>query len=1063
MTEKKLIIGSISDGLEKSLFSYIVRNHNGIEPLYIITPSNLCSLFLSRRLLRAIPSHSNVRFTLLVDIAKILTTDYILKTGLREMPPLFEDILAISIVNRINQAGYFRGVMEFGGFPDALTNTFRDLIQADIDDLTPYVENINLPLSVKIKLGELSTIYRQFRESIESYKFYTDDDLIKMSGNIKNISDILETDIIALYGLYDFNFIQWRFIENLSDQLNTTIFFPYRDSIMQFAKKTITQLKEIGFEEERIIVKKPSTPLCAFQTNWDSGKKVEESPAVKILSCFLPSKEIEEITRCVISLSKKGVPLYEMAVILLKPEPYVNLLISTLKRAEIPYYIPGGVNQTFHSSIRSSLLLLDLIGSELPRDKTIDFLQYAPIPYENIINKSGVEYTQFNKISMQAGIIEGREQWIENLDNFIKTIQITEESPYIKRVIETAESLKEIVINLSYDLGRFPPESTLSQYLEIFTEIVKKYISSNNEFEIVEKLDNTLGRSEFFSEKIKLSQFKRLVHKVIGGIRKKSGRFQRDGLNILSAMEARGMRFKVVFIPGLSEDKFPASGKQDPLILDFEREKINEVYEGYLPIKSNLPEEDLLLLSMAIDSATDALYFTYPRYTGITENETFPSYYIASMIQSLQGRKPSYSELTTGENVSDRFFEFIPCGVEYRGEFIDIEEADRKYITIASRENNIKKISSMISDKLFPFFRKGLNQAFYLYQDKCFNIYSGLILNPALKRDIWDSISKAGLSPTLLQDYTLCPFSFLVKRVLRVKTLREPEERYTLDPPTIGSIIHNILKIIYEEAINDKEFRSLKDLSGFDDLIQRTTTDRLNVIIKTIPKDYRPFIEEETDALHTLIKEAISHDIVEDSDWRPIHLEKSFGLGEGEDVISTEPVAIEMAEGLSVNISGKIDRIDEDIRGEVLRLIDYKVTTQPRKYDINSLTLSNGLQVFFYTLFASKFFSDYQRHKFEFRTIDRKSKTVKPFCISFRDIEKSREEIQNDLKNIINMMKDGVFIPVNDDDKEKCRYCEYSEVCPFRDNIVNTIKKNEEIYKQIVERVSRQIFHTTDE
>jgi superfamily I DNA/RNA helicase len=65
------------------------------------------------------------------------------------------------------------------------------------------------------------------------------------------------------------------------------------------------------------------------------------------------------------------------------------------------------------------------------------------------------------------------------------------------------------------------------------------------------------------------------------------GRFQRDGVNILSTSAARGLRFPMVIIPGLDEGRFPARLRQDPLLLDAERRWMED-----LPIKSRRAEEE---------------------------------------------------------------------------------------------------------------------------------------------------------------------------------------------------------------------------------------------------------------------------------------------------------------------------------------------------------------------------------------------------------------------------------------------------------------------------------------
>jgi hypothetical protein len=85
------------------------------------------------------------------------------------------------------------------------------------------------------------------------------------------------------------------------------------------------------------------------------------------------------------------------------------------------------------------------------------------------------------------------------------------------------------------------------------------------------------------------------------------GRFQRSGVNLLSASAARGLRFPLVIIPGLDEGRFPAKPRQDPLLPDSERVRMKT-----LPIKSQRIDEEKLLFDMAARSAEKRLAYDVP-------------------------------------------------------------------------------------------------------------------------------------------------------------------------------------------------------------------------------------------------------------------------------------------------------------------------------------------------------------------------------------------------------------------------------------------------------------------
>ncbi|MGQ9705430.1 MAG: PD-(D/E)XK nuclease family protein [bacterium] len=1080
MNNKKVIIGSYSAGLEEALFSYITSNHNGIEPLYIIVPNNLCGLYLSHKLANEIMPYSNIKFLQIIDIAKKLTIKTLAEKKLKEKPLLLDQVLILEVIKTLDKDSYFSKVVNLSGFPSALLETFIDISQAGIDRFEFEERDIKtFYFSVK-KLKELSRLYNKFREFRDTYKFYDSDYIIKLACQCENLIEELESNKIAIYGIYDLNYIQWKFIKTLSNQLNITMFFPYKDEIekeltsedmlptdgiSRYANNTLKLLLKEGFKIERVRCIPRKTILMEFQSKWFTGDKITSKPQVKILSCFIPLKEAEEITRRIIGLIKKGIHCSEIAIITMPGKKYTKLIISSLKKSGIPYYTQETEPYYSNSVLRSTALLINLINSNLPRQDTIDFLQYAKIPYKEIIGKEHVKDALFDKISIKAGVIEGKDNWLENLDVYIKKLETQyeeETSKYIEAQKETTRDLRAIIQHLSDDVYSFPNEASISEYLQLIVKIIKKYIQNEHKLGIVNLIETEIGKLEFLNLKIRWRDFKKLALLIIESISEDKDNKSRNGVNVLSPMMSRGIKYRVVFIPGLSENVFPSKGNQDSILLDFEREEINKKIDGFLPLKSERSIEDLQLLALAIDSATDKIYITFPRYESIEGDDTFPSYYLSTMLQSLIGRKPSYSELQTGEGLPEDFFEIIPYKTTERDEFTTIEEYDLTTLTSAYYKRDIKKIANILDEELFPFIRKGIEQRIMMFSDD-FNKYSGLIESKEVKNNIYEQFVSNGLSATLLQDYSTCPYQFLLNRILNIKTIREPAVIIKLEPLDIGNLVHRILHHSYEKIKREKGIKSLRELEDYMGIVKEITVCEYKDFINTFPEEYRFLIEQEILLLSTLIENAVRSDASEEEEWELIHLETSFGRPciYSENILTEEPLRKELDENLIISISGKVDRVDVNEDKKVIRLIDYKITTNKEKYNIEKMVFPNGLQALFYTLFSKEHFKDYKEHIFQYRVLSRKDNMIYPFEITLEEIEEVSLDVFNNLKDIVKNLSEGIFIPFANDN---CPYCDYSIICPLKSKIIMRKKtENNKKYSEIEQLFNMKIFGSKNE
>jgi len=82
------------------------------------------------------------------------------------------------------------------------------------------------------------------------------------------------------------------------------------------------------------------------------------------------------------------------------------------------------------------------------------------------------------------------------------------------------------------------------------------------------------------------------------------------GAQILDVHTARQMRFRHVFIPGLTEGSFPQRRAQDPFYHDSDRRRLSA---GGVMLEERLPaqQDEAFLFHSALSAATDCVWLSY--------------------------------------------------------------------------------------------------------------------------------------------------------------------------------------------------------------------------------------------------------------------------------------------------------------------------------------------------------------------------------------------------------------------------------------------------------------------
>jgi RecB family exonuclease len=286
--------------------------------------------------------------------------------------------------------------------------------------------------------------------------------------------------------------------------------------------------------------------------------------------------------------------------------------------------------------------------------------------------------------------------------------------------------------------------------------------------------------------------------------------------------------------------------------------------------------------------------------------------------------------------------------------------------------------------------------------------------------------SHSALSVTELEKAAACPYRFFMKRGLGLRPVDDGERDRDvwLDPLTRGSVLHDIYASLLRRCHAATRRPDLKMDGAWLTALAQGELDRLN---REMPPATAEILERESREFLADVELFLEAE-AEATGTQPIGFEVSFGrpLGEDEDSLaSAEPVEIELGDGLTFRIAGRIDRIDK-VGASEFRILDYKTGGFWRDDWKGVFSGGRRLQHALYGLAAVALL----------RKRDPKAKvTGAQYYFPSRKGRRERvtikapkpEQTAAVLADLRELIVQGAFIQAAD--KKACKWCDYEAAC----------------------------------
>ena len=122
------------------------------------------------------------------------------------------------------------------------------------------------------------------------------------------------------------------------------------------------------------------------------------------------------------------------------------------------------------------------------------------------------------------------------------------------------------------------------------------------------------------------------------------GAFARRGVNVVAVNSLAGIEFERVWMLGATERAFPPPARQDPILLDPEREEISRRAGALLTPRGARGSEEELLFALACEAARERLVVSYARRATGENRPRLPSVFFRELASQLEGERVSAEE-----------------------------------------------------------------------------------------------------------------------------------------------------------------------------------------------------------------------------------------------------------------------------------------------------------------------------------------------------------------------------------------------------------------------------------
>jgi len=635
-----IVSGPFHPDLEAALVSHVqtIKQGDPLRPLTILVPSQ----HLATRVKRLLAVESNLT---LLD-THVLTFHQFALTLIQGGDParlpdlvdgLFQEELLRSLVARgIPGAEVFRDWAGMRGLWAGLWATIQDLKEARVETtsaLSAVAEG--LLGEDRGRMTALLCLYAAVLEADHALHIADADDLATLAMEaVERVQDspfLARMAQVFYYGFYDLTQGQLDLFKAVAARYPTTVFFPQRHGspAYRFARQFFaTYIQGLGTDVGGASTEPPPTLMDEIIPQVRS--------ACHVFSAVGPEDEVAAVAKEILHLTEDlGFEPLEIGVVARTRDPYLPFIRRVFNDNRIPFACAVGEPLISHPLVKTLLQFMSLPGLAFPRVAVLEVLSSPAFR----LSGTDARPDWWEWATRRLGITRGNPddgtlgEW-SRLERAARTgldWPGDEDAASPSGVGGAAVSrdqlglLWDLVQRLHADLMALPARAGWEEYAAAFSGLFPVYFDLpawthtapvDHEGAVhltIRDCLASIARLAVLDEQVSLEDWTALMVRVLERARVPSETRDRAGVQVLDAMDARGIPFRALFVLGLNEKVFPRSIREDAFLRDGDREVLARDLGFKIARKLDGFDEERLLFALLLRSCRERLYLGYQR------------------------------------------------------------------------------------------------------------------------------------------------------------------------------------------------------------------------------------------------------------------------------------------------------------------------------------------------------------------------------------------------------------------------------------------------------------------
>ncbi len=825
----------------------------------------------------------------------------------------------------------YQNTYEKNGFILKFKEVIKELKQNRIlpEQMTAFIEQNELPRLLKSKLKDICLIYETY-ESEKKDHYFDDEDfyetLIEALGHYGQFKDYH----IFFDGFDSFSTQELKIIESLGQSAAcVTIALTgsmegeaETEGLFQHTHEVISRLMALEIPEKKIVpCDKQYMPeelihVSAYLEVYPYKVWQEKARRFSVYGAQNIQSEVEYAVRQMFQLKReRGYSWRDFVLVTNDLENYKMAVKRVMGAYDIPYFIDEKMSIRANPLVHHIINLGDILQNGMKQEKVLallkdglyDFSMEELAHFEAYVLSEGINYQQFLKPFYKGEDIYPLEDFnrmrqtlvdsMEGLMPYYKSKSV-EVMPFIKALFETLVAFDvpqkmKVYVDGFIEAGEFNQAQLFSQIwnenLHLFDQLVE--VLKEDEIALEEMIDLlTLGIQSSEVGLLPLTE---------------------DQVLVGSLDRSKSHPVKVLFLLGVNDGILPESGADHQLILDIEKDRIEE---GWLANRDMFVNKETFNIYEVVSRPSEQLFLSYA-YTNNEGGAMRPSH----LIQKAEAIF-AQSVVTLESSLPLKDASYI---VHPKGAYRHLAEQMRLQLEGQPIDESWYALMHYYRMKEPERANRLLNAA--MHQNQVDNIQKDKV------RQLYDMPLKTSVSR--LEQFVECPFKHFIEFGIKPKRIKPYEIGY----PDVGILFHKSLeyfgKVLYQQSLKWQDL----SVERCQNIMSEIVDDMVKDEIYQSRFQYLYLIQK----LKRVSKRAIT--ILTEQLQKGAFIPQAFELSFSDTQKGVPPILIELSNGEKLMIRGVVDRIDilENEGKSYVKIIDYKSGSK----ELTFSDIYNGLQM----------------------------------------------------------------------------------------------------------------------